>query len=53
MNEIKTMGVFANGVASDLEEARETAQRAEIRTLADIEMGWIGGGDDSPNWPVI
>ena len=53
MNEIKTMGVFANDVARDLEEARESAQRAEIRTLRDMELGWIGGGDDSPTWPVI
>ncbi len=53
MNEIKTTGVFANDVARDLEEARETAQRAEIRTLREIEMGWIGGGDNSPTWPVI
>ncbi|HZZ92039.1 MAG TPA: hypothetical protein VFE23_05715 [Usitatibacter sp.] len=52
MNEIKTMaGVFADDVARDLAEARETAQQAEIRTLRDIELGWIGGGDDVPIWP--
>lgn len=53
MNEIKSMGVFANDVARDLEEARETAQHAEIRTLRDVELAWIGGGDESPGWPVI
>lgn len=52
MNEIKTMGVFADDVARDLEDARTTAQQAEIRTLRDIELGWIGGGDDVPTWPV-
>ena len=53
MNEIKTTGVFANDVARDLAQARETAQNADIRTLRDIEMSWIGGGDDNPTWPVI
>ena len=52
MNEIKAMGVFANDVARDLEQARETAQNADIRVLRDIELGWIGGGDDSPTWPI-
>ena len=53
MNEIKAMGGVANDVARDLEDARETAQNADIRILRDIELGWIGGGDDSPGWPVI
>lgn len=51
MNEIKSMGFFANDVARDLEEARSSAQHAEIRTLQDMELGWIGGGEDSPDWP--
>jgi hypothetical protein len=52
MNEIKTAaGVFANDVARDLEDVREAAQKAEIRTLRDMELGWIGGGDDVPTWP--
>jgi hypothetical protein len=52
MNEIKTMaGAFADDVARDLADMREAAQHAEIRTLADIEMGWVGGGDDVPIWP--
>jgi hypothetical protein len=52
MNEIKTMaGVFADDVARDLADVGEAAQQAEIRTLRDIELGWIGGGDDMPNWP--
>ena len=52
MNEINAMGVFANDMARDLGEARETARNAEIRTLRDIELGWIGGGEDNPGWPV-
>jgi hypothetical protein len=52
MNEIKAMGVFAGDVARDLEEARESAQNAELRILRDIELTWIGGGDESPGWPV-
>jgi hypothetical protein len=51
MNELKQTGVFADDVARDLEDARETAQHAEIRTLGEIEMGWVGGGDDVPVWP--
>lgn len=53
MNETKTMGFLANDVARDLAEARQTAQNADLRTLRDIELGWIGGGDDNPTWPVI
>ena len=53
MNEIKATGVFANDVARDLEEARGTAQNAEIRILRDIEMSWVGGGDENPGWPTI
>jgi hypothetical protein len=52
MNEIKAMGVFANNAAQDLEEARDTAHNAELRILRDIELTWIGGGDESPGWPV-
>lgn len=53
MNEIKAMGAVANGVARDLEDARETAQNADLRILRDIEMTWVGGGDESPGWPTI
>jgi hypothetical protein len=52
MNELKQTGVFADDVARDLEDARETARNADIRTLRDIELGWIGGGDDVPTWPT-
>ena len=52
MNEIKAMGVFAGDVARDLEEARDTAQNADLRILRDIELTWVGGGDESPGWPV-
>jgi hypothetical protein len=45
MNGLDFSKLFADDVARDLEEARETAQHAEIRTLRDVEMGWIGGGD--------
>ena len=53
MNEIKAMGAFASNVARDLEEARETAQNADIRILRDIEMSWVGGGDENPGWPTV
>ena len=52
MNAIDFSKLFGDDVARDLQEARETAQRAEIRTLREIEMGWIGGGDTGPTWPV-
>jgi len=52
MNEIKAVGVFAGDVGRDLEEARDSARNAELRILRDIELTWIGGGDESPGWPV-
>ena len=51
MKELNLAALFSDDVKRDLEEARETAQHAEIRTLRDIEMGWIGGGDEIPTWP--
>jgi len=52
MNELNLKGLFADDVSSELDQARETAERAEIRTLRDVEMGWIGVGDEGPIWPV-
>ena len=51
MKEFNLAALLSDDVTRDLEEARETAQHAEIRTLGDIEMGWVGGGDDIPAWP--
>jgi hypothetical protein len=51
MKEFNLAALLSDDVARDLEEARETAQHADIRTLRDIEMGWVGGGEDVPGWP--
>lgn len=51
MKDFNLAALVSDGVARDLEEARVTAQHAEIRTLRDVEMGWIGGGDEIPTWP--
>jgi hypothetical protein len=51
MKDLNLASLLSDDVTRDLEQARETAQHAEIRTLQDIEMGWIGGGDDIPTWP--
>jgi hypothetical protein len=35
----------------EISEIRDAAAKAELRTLRDIEMGWVGGGDGQPVWP--
>jgi len=53
MNQIKSAGEFSNDVAREIAEIRAVAAAAEpeIRTLRDLEMGWVaGGGDDQPVW---
>jgi hypothetical protein len=44
---------FPNDLARDIAEIRAVAATAEpeLRTLRDLEMGWVaGGGDDIPVW---
>jgi hypothetical protein len=53
MNGIDFSKLFGDDVARDLTEARETAQRAEIRTLREVEMGWISGGDGGVIFPTV
>jgi hypothetical protein len=53
MNQIKMAGVFSDEVAREIEAIRAIAgtQQGELRTLRDIEMGWVSGGaDDTPVW---
>lgn len=53
MKQIKSAGVFSSEVANEINEIRATAAAAapEIRTLRELEMGWVaGGGDDTPVW---
>jgi len=53
MNQIKRARDFSNDVANEITEIRAAAAAAqpEIRTLRELEMGWVaGGGDDSPVW---
>lgn len=44
---------FQSDPAREIEEIRAVAAAAEpeLRTLRDLEMGWVaGGGDDIPVW---
>ncbi len=53
MNEIKAAGQFANEINRELEEIRAVAADSQggLRTLRDLEMGWVAGGsDDQPVW---
>jgi len=52
MNQIKLAGVFSSDVARELEEIRAAAAAAdpELRTLRDLEMGWVAGGDGAVGW---
>ena len=50
---MKRIKEFTNDVAREIAEIRAAAAVAEpeIRTLHDLEMGWVaGGGDDQPVW---
>lgn len=53
MNQIKLAGEFSSEVAREVAEIRTAAKAAEseIRTLRDMEMGWVAGGDGVPIWP--
>ncbi|HUI98593.1 MAG TPA: hypothetical protein VLY46_00075 [Usitatibacter sp.] len=46
-------GEFTNEVARDIADLRKAAAAAEqeLRTLCDLEMGWVAGGD-GPVWPI-
>jgi hypothetical protein len=37
----------------DIADVRDAARAAEagMRSLQEIEMGWVGGGDGVPVWP--
>ena len=53
MNQIKMAGLFSSEVAREIEAIRRVAeaQQGELRTLRDMEMGWVaGGGDGTPVW---
>ena len=44
---------FPSDLAREIAEIRAVAATAEpeLRTLRDLEMGWVaGGGDDIPVW---
>jgi hypothetical protein len=47
------LGEFTIDTARDISEVREAAVKAarEVRTLQEIEMGWVAGGDGVPVWP--
>ena len=55
MNQIKAAGQFTNEIAREIAEIRDAAAAAqpELRTLRDMEMGWVAGGDGQPNWGPV
>ena len=56
MNQIKLAGIFSSEVAREIEAIRQAAdaKQGELRTLRDMEMGWVaGGGDGGPVWGQI
>jgi len=46
---MKGINEFNADIARDIAELREAAQQG-VRVLADMELGWIAGGDNVPNW---
>ena len=53
MFKTKLAGEFTKEAARELAEIRTAADEAQsgIRTLRDMEMAWVGGGDGEPVWP--
>ena len=53
MEQIKQAGEFFPELARDVAELRRAAADAQsqMRTLKEIEMGWVAGGDGAPIWP--
>ena len=53
MKQVKQAGEFSNELAREIADIRAAAAAAEpeLRTLRDLEMGWVaGGGDGVPVW---
>ncbi len=50
----QNVGEFTHEVAREIADLRKAAATAEpeLRTLRDMEMGWVAGGDNGPVWPV-
>jgi hypothetical protein len=51
MKQIRNSVECPNPMAEEINEIRNAAAKAELRTLREIEMGWVGGGDGQPVWP--
>ena len=52
MNQIKFPANSNNEIDTEIEALRKAASQATegLRTLRDIEMGWIAGGDSNTTW---
>ena len=46
------MKTMTNDITLELSLMRAAAEASQsgLRILEDVELGWIGGGDGSPNW---
>ncbi len=53
MNQIKLAGDFSSDVARESTRSgpRRPRPTTELRTLRDLEMGWVAGGDGGGVWP--
>jgi hypothetical protein len=51
MKQIRNSIECPNQMAEEINEIRDAAAKAALRTLGEIEMGWVGGGDGQPVWP--
>lgn len=53
MERIKSAGDFSPELERDLAQLRKAAADAQpqLRTLKELEMGWVAGGDGAPVWP--
>ena len=50
MNSIKRKD-FVTDLEIDEIRGASAAGEPQLRTLQDLEMGWVAGGDDIPVWP--
>jgi hypothetical protein len=52
MNQINKTGDFTNEIERELNEIRTAASDAQqgLRTLREMELGWISGGDGGTVW---
>jgi hypothetical protein len=51
MKQINTTNAFTNDIARELQEIRRLAAESAVRTLHELELGWVSGGDGAIIYP--